>query len=188
MRRVLSALLTALVLLAGCGGGGTPGGSGREMRLALDGPPAGVHAGIYLAVSRGYDRAAGVTLRIGQDPPDVRLVRRAELDPDRAVAVMAILKGELFLTTDRVTLDERPDDVRAVIEAIQRGYEETVVDPESAVAAVVAAENLDRRRLERELEAAAPRFRAGAAEFGEIDPAGLPRGTYDTSLVAPSDR
>lgn len=182
--------MPALLLLAACGGaGGSGAGSGRDLRLALDGEPAGRHAGIYLASARGYDRAAGVTLRIGQEPSDVRLVPRSGLDRERDVAVMAILQGELFLTTDRVTLDEREDDVRAAVEALQRGYGETIVDPESAVATMLAADpELDAARLTRELDEAAPRFKAGGREVGVLDPAKLPPGTAEPSFVRPADR
>ena len=188
MRRILAALLPAAVLLLGCGGGGPAGGSGRDLNLSLDGPPAGRHAGIYLATARGYDRALGVTLRVGREPSDLRLVRVTDLAPEKNVAVMAILPGDLYVAVDQVILDERRDDVRAALEAIQRGYEETVVDPESAAGAMVDAEGLDRVALLQELDAIAPRFKAGGRDFGVLDPAGLPRGAFDTSLVRPSDR
>ena len=189
MRRFLCASFLGLVLLTGCGGGGTAGGSGRDLNLALDGAPAGRHAGIYIAVARGYDRALGVTLRIGRDPADVRLTDRKALNTERDIAVMAILPGRLYLTTDRITLDERKDDVRAAVEALQRGYEESIVDPESAVATMVADDpSLDRVRLERELDLVAPRFKRGGRDFGVIDAKGLPPGAFDRSLVAPSDR
>ena len=187
MRRLLSAVLPAL-LLAACGGGGTPGGSGRDLNLDLGGPPAAEHAGIHLAIARGYDRAVGVALRLDREPADVRLARRDELDRDTAVAVMAILPGELYLAADRVILDERRDDVRAAVEALQRGYEEAIVDPESAVGAMVDATGLERERLLRELDAVEPRFKRGAREFGFVDASRLPPGTADASLVAPSDR
>ena len=188
MRRFLSAVLPALLLLAACGGGGTAGGSGRDLNLDLPAPAAAEHAGIHLAMARGYDRAVGVTLRLARDPADVSLTRREDLDPDRAVAVMAVLPGELYLAADRVILDERRDDVRAAVEAIQRGYEETIVDPESAVAAMVEAGAGERTALLAELEDVAPRFKAGAREFGFVDASKLPPGTADASLVGPSDR
>ena len=188
MRRFLSALLPAALLLAACGGGGTAGGSGRDLNLDLGGPAAAEHAGIHLAISRGYDRAVGVTLRLDREPADVLLVGEDGLDRDRAVAVMAVLPGELYLAADRVILDERRDDVRAAVEALQRGYEETIVDPESAVAAMVEAGAGERVELMRELEAVAPKFKRGAREFGFVDASGLPPGTADASLVAPSDR
>lgn len=187
MRRFLCVLLPALVL-AGCGGGGAAAGSGRDLNLDLGGRPAAEHAGIHLAVSRAYDRAVGVALQLGREPADLRLARRDELDPERAVAVMAILPGELYLAADRVILDERRNDVRAAVEALQRGYEETIVDPESAVAAMVAATGADRATLLRELDEIEPRFKRGARDFGFVDASELPPGTADATLVAPSDR
>ena len=182
MRRFLAALL---LLLAGCGGSGTGAGSGRELRLALDGEPGGRHAGVYLAMARGYDTAAGTQLTL-REPPDVRLVPRAELDREQAVAVMAVLQGELFLATDRVTLDEREEDVRAAVEALQRGYEEAIVDPEGAVAAMVAAGAGERAPLLAELDRVAPQFKRGAENFGELR--GVPAELAARGFVRPSDR
>src|SRR5688500_1873620 len=164
MLRILFAMLPAAALLAACGGSGQSGGSGGDLGLALDGQPHGRHAGIYLAVARGYDRALGVTLRVGKEPSHLRVVPRARLHPERDVAIMALQPGKLYLTTDRLTLDERRDDVRAAVEALVRGYEETIVDPESAVATMVEAEGLDRVRLEEELSRVAPSFKAGGRD------------------------
>lgn len=188
MRRLLAALLPAAALMLGCGGSGPAGGSGRDLNLTLDGRPAGRHAGIYLATARGYDRALGVTLRVGREPSDLRLLDVDELDPQKNVAVMAILPGDLYVAVDRVILDERRDDVRSALEAIQRGYEETVIDPESAASAMVDAEGLDRVALLEQIDAIAPRFKAGGRDFGVLDPKGLPKGAFDASLVRPSDR
>lgn len=58
----LLAAVAALVL-AGCGGGS---GSPRRVTIALDFTPNGVHAGIYAAVKKGFDRAHGVRLVIRQ--------------------------------------------------------------------------------------------------------------------------
>ena len=188
MRRILSALLPAALLLAACGGGGTAAGSGRDLNLDLGGPAAAEHAGIHLAVARGYDDAVGVALRLDREPKDLQLTGAGGLDPDRAVAVMAILPGELYLAADPVILDERRDDVRAAVEAIQRGYEETIVDPDSAVLALVDAGAGERAQLLAELEEVAPKFKRGAREFGFVDASKLPPGTADTTLVRESDR
>jgi ABC-type nitrate/sulfonate/bicarbonate transport system substrate-binding protein len=191
MARFLFALLAAALPLAGCGGAGQGAGSGRDMSLMLDAPPAGVHAGIYLAVSRGYDEAAGVVLKIvppGAKPADLRLVRAGALKASGLVAVMAVTQNELLLATDRTTLDERRDDVRGAVEAIQRGYEETIVDPESAIGAMADAGGLDRRTLAAQLDEAAPRFKAGARTFGRLDPSKLPPGSFDDSLVGAGHR
>jgi putative hydroxymethylpyrimidine transport system substrate-binding protein len=57
-------LLTALLALAGCGGGTGSDRPNREATLLLDFTPNGVHAGIYMATSRGYDDAEGVQLEV----------------------------------------------------------------------------------------------------------------------------
>jgi ABC-type nitrate/sulfonate/bicarbonate transport system substrate-binding protein len=192
MRGFLCAMLAAALVLAGCAGGSGQGaGSGRELTLMLDRAPEGVHAGIYLAAARGYDSAAGVDLRIrppGEDPADLRLLGIGTLKASGLIAVMAITRDELLLATDRTTLDERRDDVRGAVEALQRGYEETIVDPESAVATMVAAEGLDRETVAAQLDAVAPKFKAGERYVGALDPSKLPDGRYDTSLVGARER
>jgi ABC-type nitrate/sulfonate/bicarbonate transport system substrate-binding protein len=59
------ALVAAALAGAGCGGGGGSSGTGTTT-LVLDFTPNAVHAGIYSAVARGYDRAAGVRLDVRQ--------------------------------------------------------------------------------------------------------------------------
>jgi NitT/TauT family transport system substrate-binding protein/putative hydroxymethylpyrimidine transport system substrate-binding protein len=61
-RMALFVAVAALVL-AGCGGGS---GSPRRVTIALDFTPNGVHAGIYTAVQKGFDRKHGVRLVIRQ--------------------------------------------------------------------------------------------------------------------------
>ena len=56
-------LLCALLALGGCGGAGTDRPN-QEASLLLDFTPNGVHAGIYLATSRGFDDAEGVALEV----------------------------------------------------------------------------------------------------------------------------
>jgi putative hydroxymethylpyrimidine transport system substrate-binding protein len=62
-------LATALIacLLAACGSGATKTASHapeRPATLMLDFTPNAVHAGIYSAIARGYDRSAGVRLHV----------------------------------------------------------------------------------------------------------------------------
>jgi putative hydroxymethylpyrimidine transport system substrate-binding protein len=59
------ALLVAVaaLVLAGCGGGS---GQPPRVTIALDFTPNGVHAGIYTAVEKGFDRKHGVRLVIRQ--------------------------------------------------------------------------------------------------------------------------
>jgi putative hydroxymethylpyrimidine transport system substrate-binding protein len=56
-------VLILLLALAGCGGSGSDRPN-REATLLLDFTPNGVHAGIYLALSRQYDDAEGVQLDV----------------------------------------------------------------------------------------------------------------------------
>src|SRR5215207_7193271 len=73
-------LLAAAIVLAGCGGS-TPDRSGRDVDLALGGRPGAVHAGLYLALQRGYDDAEGATLHPAQvgDPAQALERGQAEL-------------------------------------------------------------------------------------------------------------
>jgi ABC-type nitrate/sulfonate/bicarbonate transport system substrate-binding protein len=81
---------------------------------------------------------------------------------------------ELVLCVTRQTLVERRSVVRATIRALQRGYREAQVDPESAVEAMLAAEPaLDRAALAAQLDAVGPAWTAGARAFGELRPAAL---------------
>jgi ABC-type nitrate/sulfonate/bicarbonate transport system substrate-binding protein len=66
-RRLLTALLLALLVAAaaGCGtGSSTDSRPEQDARLLLDFAPNAVHAGIYLALQRGYDEAEGVHLDV----------------------------------------------------------------------------------------------------------------------------
>jgi putative hydroxymethylpyrimidine transport system substrate-binding protein len=62
-------LVAAVALLAGCAGSGGSSDSRPEQDadLLLDFAPNAVHAGIYLALERGYDEAEGVHLDV--EPP-----------------------------------------------------------------------------------------------------------------------
>jgi putative hydroxymethylpyrimidine transport system substrate-binding protein len=78
---------------------------------------------------------------------------------------------ELVLTVTRTTLEYHPSVIRATIRALQRGYAQTQNDPESAVSTMHDAEpGLDTAALAAQLDAVAPAFTAGAAEFGELRP------------------
>ncbi len=74
----------------------------------------------------------------------------------------------------RATLEDDEEVVRATIRALQRGYGEVQRDPESAVAAMRAAEPaLDAAALRAQLDAVAPAFTAGAPAFGALRPSTL---------------
>jgi putative hydroxymethylpyrimidine transport system substrate-binding protein len=76
---------------------------------------------------------------------------------------------ELVLCTTRVTLDDERPLVAATIRALQRGYNETQIDPESAVSALVQADpDLDRTTAAAQLDAVSPAFTAGADFYGQL--------------------
>ena len=101
-------LLLAAVMALTCSGCGAVSGDlpDEPMSLVLDSPPAGVHAGIYLAKARAYDEAEGVRLRIRHGGDGARLVASGRADlailPPGALArgnglvgVMAIVQRPL---------------------------------------------------------------------------------------------
>src|SRR6476659_4378923 len=72
---LLRVAVAAVVVLAGCGGGGSD--SRRDVTLALDFTPNAVHAPIYAAAREGEDGKQGIRLRIqppGKGPDSLRLV------------------------------------------------------------------------------------------------------------------
>ncbi len=288
-RRFLAVLFVAVLALAGCGSDESGGAPNVDATLLLDFQPNAVHTGIYMAVSRGYDTALGVKLRVrapseatdavkllasgradlaildihdlalarerGRDlvgvmafvqtplaaifaqptnrtPRDLEgkrvgvtglpsddavlrsIVAGAGGDPDKVHvttigfnAVRSVLTGrvagatgfwnaegvalharrpeirefrvddfgapaypELVLAVTRETLRDRASLVRASVDALARGYEEVLSDPESGVSALVeAVKGLDRAEVQRELDEVSPSFTAGARGFGELN-------------------
>jgi putative hydroxymethylpyrimidine transport system substrate-binding protein len=83
MPRRLVTLLCALCALAACGG--VTGGDrpNEDASLLLDFTPNAVHAGLYVAVDRGYDTAEGVGLQIrkpGASTDGLKLLRAGRVD------------------------------------------------------------------------------------------------------------
>jgi putative hydroxymethylpyrimidine transport system substrate-binding protein len=69
-RTIIAVLLAAAIpLAAGCGatGGSSDSRPDQDADLLLDFAPNAIHAGIYLALQRGYDEAEGVNLDV--EPP-----------------------------------------------------------------------------------------------------------------------
>jgi putative hydroxymethylpyrimidine transport system substrate-binding protein len=70
MRRLIAPVLLFAALLGGCGSthpshrAGSHTATARGATLVLDFTPNAVHAGIYTALARSYDRAAGVNLHV----------------------------------------------------------------------------------------------------------------------------
>jgi putative hydroxymethylpyrimidine transport system substrate-binding protein len=81
---------------------------------------------------------------------------------------------ELILTVLRTTIQDDPDVVRATVTALQRGYRETIADPESAVSALLdAVPGTDRALATAQLDAVQPAFQATDGRIGTLDLAGL---------------
>jgi ABC-type nitrate/sulfonate/bicarbonate transport system substrate-binding protein len=205
-------LLAAAIALAGCGSS-APDRSGRDVSLAIGGATGAVHAGIYLAVQRGFDEAEGVTLHPTSTRDPARALSTAqaglavldihELAIARArgsdiVGVMAIVgrpvpelrpaalrqvtqrtRGapeypELVLATLRSTITDDAGTVRGAVAALQRGYREAYIDPESAVQALTAAvPSLKAPTVASDLDRLGADFQASSQTFGELDPARL---------------
>jgi ABC-type nitrate/sulfonate/bicarbonate transport system substrate-binding protein len=76
------ALLTAL-LAAACGGSHTSSSKTRSVSLVLDFTPNAIHSGIYMAIARGYDHAAGIDLHVivpGASTDAIRLLETGRAD------------------------------------------------------------------------------------------------------------
>ena len=181
--------------MTGCGAVAGDDRPDEEATLLLDSRPAAVHAGIYLATERRYDEAEGVELAVRRPGPAADVARR--LDSGRAdmailpvrdlararergedlVAVYALVQPpRLVLCVKRTTLEDRRSLVRATIRALQRGYSQAQLEPDSAVAAVLAeAPRTDRGRLAAQLDEVSPAFTAGVRAPGELRPAALRR-------------
>jgi putative hydroxymethylpyrimidine transport system substrate-binding protein len=83
---------------------------------------------------------------------------------------------ELVLCVTGQTLEERRPLVRAAIRALQRGYREAQIDPESAIEAMIEAEpRLDRAALAAQIDAVGPAWSAGVRAYGQLRPAVLQR-------------
>jgi putative hydroxymethylpyrimidine transport system substrate-binding protein len=117
-----------------------------------------------VAGATAFWNVEGVALR--QQRPGIREFRVDDYGAPRY--------PELVLCVTRATLEDDAPVIRATIRALQRGYGEAQRDPESAVAAMLAAERgLDRAALAAQLDAVAPAFTAGAPAFGALRPSVL---------------
>jgi len=73
VRSVLASLLAAAVLAA-CGSAGHL----RTVALMLDFTPNAAHAGVYAALARGYDRQAGIVLKVTPPPSPADSIKLLE--------------------------------------------------------------------------------------------------------------
>jgi ABC-type nitrate/sulfonate/bicarbonate transport system substrate-binding protein len=115
----------ALLAFAGCGGGGGVGSDrpNEEASLLLDFTPNAVHAGIYLATERGYDKAEGVPLDVrapGASTDALRLLQAGKVD-------MAILDIH-----DLALAREQRRDIVGVMALVQRPLAAVLAQPEIA--------------------------------------------------------
>jgi putative hydroxymethylpyrimidine transport system substrate-binding protein len=89
MRAPVATVACLLAATAGCGGDDGGARQARPVTLALDFTPNAVHAPIYAAVRKGYDRERGVRIRIrppGSAPDSLKLLAAGRAD----VAVLDI--------------------------------------------------------------------------------------------------
>jgi len=96
--------------------------------------------------------------------------RRPEVQEFRVDDFGAPRYPELILAVTRTELEDRRAEVEAIVRTLQRGYGEAQTDPESAVQAMLSAEEgLDQADLAAQLDAVAPAFAAGVPAFGYLD-------------------
>jgi putative hydroxymethylpyrimidine transport system substrate-binding protein len=83
MRALAALALLALLALAGCGADEDQARPNESATLLLDFTPNAVHTGIYSAITRGYDTAEGVKLRVrapGSSSDAVKLLLAGRTD------------------------------------------------------------------------------------------------------------
>ena len=114
---------------------------------------------------------------------------------------------ELVLAVTRTELEDRRPEVNAIVGALQRGYTEALVDPESAVQAMLSREEgLDRKTLSAQSRRSSRRSRPACPPSGYLDRARLRAWArwdarvrhpheppdvaraFDTTLVGPASR
>jgi putative hydroxymethylpyrimidine transport system substrate-binding protein len=121
VRVLVCVLVAGAVALAGCGGSEGSDRPDRDATLVLDFAPNAVHAGLYLAVARGYDEAEGVNLRIRK--PAASTDALGLLETGRAD--MAILDIH-----DLGLARERGRDVVGVMAVVQRPLAAVLAQPQ----------------------------------------------------------
>ena len=77
---------------------------------------------------------------------------------------------ELVVVATNITIQDDPRKVERLVAALQRGYDEVLLDPESAIEAMSQrVDGLDREQLLRQLAAVSPVFTAGVSRYGTLD-------------------
>jgi putative hydroxymethylpyrimidine transport system substrate-binding protein len=136
----------------------------RLRRVTLEGGPVAAVRSRRVAAATGWWNTEGVAL----------LARTPGAHVFRADDEGAPGYPELVLAVTRETLDDHRAVVRATVAALRRGYDEALVDPESAVGALVdRMPGLDRTAMQDEFDAVSPAFLEGVTRFGDLDPASL---------------
>jgi hypothetical protein len=125
-----------------------------------------------LAIARAHGAdVVGVMAIVGQPV--------AQLRPPRLLRATQRAPGappypELVLATLRETLTDNADLVKGAVEALQRGYREAYIDPDSAVQALTSAvPSLRTAKVAADLDRLGPAFQGTLPTFGELDPARL---------------
>jgi len=156
-RRADTAILDAIVRHDG-------GDARRVRRVTLErGPVAAVRSG-RVAAATGTWSTDGVALLARSPRAHVFHVDDYGV-PDYP---------ELVLAVTREMLDDDRAVVRATVAALRRGYQEALVDPESAVGALVdRVPGLDRTTMQSQFDAVSPAFLESETRFGILDPAEL---------------
>jgi putative hydroxymethylpyrimidine transport system substrate-binding protein len=135
----------------------------RRVRIARGTATASVASGRVAAAVGRWD-TDGVAL----------LAARPGAHAFRADDYGAPAYPELVLCVTRETLRDSRPVVRATVAAIRRGYQEALVDPESAVGALVdRTRGLDRAAEQASFDAVQPAFLEGVTRFGDLVPARL---------------
>jgi ABC-type nitrate/sulfonate/bicarbonate transport system substrate-binding protein len=119
--RVLTPIVLACALLAGCGGTDAGGGGGTEQAsLVLDFTPNAVHSGIFTALERDFDAAEGVDLRV-----------RVPSSSTDAVALLEGGRADLAILdiTDLAIARERGARIVGVMALVQRPLAAVLAQP-----------------------------------------------------------
>jgi putative hydroxymethylpyrimidine transport system substrate-binding protein len=125
---------------------------------------------LAIARERGED-VVGVLAIVGRPVPELRpfrLRRATETTPG------APEYPELVLATLRSTITDDEGTVRGAVAALQRGYREAYIDPESAVQALTTAvPSLRTATVAADLDRLGPDFQGSLQTYGALDPARL---------------
>jgi ABC-type nitrate/sulfonate/bicarbonate transport system substrate-binding protein len=120
VRRFVLTILLLGALVAGCGGSSTAGQRVHSATLVLDFTPNAIHVGIYTALARGYDRAAGVALHViapSASTDSIRLLETGRVD-------FALLDIH-----DLAIARERGQDVVGLLPIVQRPLAAVIAAP-----------------------------------------------------------